>query len=583
MKLVRLLCLAFAFTGALIAPPGADTQPLPSTQTGRFDLVIRGGEVHDGSGAPGRRADVGIAGDTIAAVGNLSGARATRTIDAKGRVVAPGFIDMHSHSDFSLLVDGRAMSKVYQGVTTELLGESGSAAPASGPAREELAQSLAEYGLTLDWTTLGEYFARLERHGASVNIVSTVATGQVRAAVAGYDKRAPTSDEMSKMEALVEGAMRDGAVGVSSGLIYPPNQYASTEELIALAKVAARHGGIYVSHIRNEAGGLLDALREAIRIGREAGIPVEVLHLKRSSVQLGNAAQTPSIEDAAALLESAQGDGVKIFANVYPYAASQTTLSVRIPDWAREGGRVKMLERLRDAATRAKIRDEVRDHLSGGIGGATADTILFGQTTYEPHRRLQGKRLAEIAAELNVEPAEAILELVDKAEGATSAVYFSMREQDVRYALTLPWTTIGSDGSAVAPEGILARSHPHPRWYGTFPRVLGRYVREQKALTLAEALRKMTSLPASRLGLADRGTIAVGKKADLVVFDAAKILDRANFARPHRLAEGVQSLVVNGQVVLHDGKHTGAKPGRVLRHRSAAESTARIELTRSPN
>ena len=583
MKLARLLCLAFAFTGALIAAPGADTDPLPSTQTGRFDLVIRGGEVHDGTGAPGRRADVGIAGDTITAIGNLSGARAVRTIEAKGRVVAPGFIDMHSHSDFSLLVDGRAMSKVYQGVTTELLGESGSAAPASGPAREELAQSLAEYGLTLDWTTLGEYFARLERHGASVNIVSTVATGQVRAAVVGYDKRAPASDEMSKMEALVEAAMRDGAVGVSSGLIYPPNQYASTEELIALAKVAARHGGIYVSHIRNEAGGLLDALREAIRIGREAGIPVEVLHLKRSSVQLGTAAQKPSIQDAAALLESAQGDGVKIFANVYPYAASQTTLSVRIPDWAREGGRVKMLERLRDAATRAKIRDEVRDHLRGGIGGATADTILFGQTTYEPHRRFQGKRLAEIAAELNVEPAEAILELVDKAEGATSAVYFSMREQDVRYALTLPWTTIGSDGSAVAPEGILARSHPHPRWYGTFPRVLGRYVREQKALTLAEALRKMTSLPASRLGLADRGTIAAGKKADLVVFDAAKILDRANFARPHRLAEGVQSLVVNGQVVLHDGKHTGAKPGRVLRHRSAAESTARIALTRSPN
>ena len=572
MKAVRLLCLAFAFTSALTTSPLADPDAPASTQTRRFDLVIRGGEVHDGSDAPGRRADVGIVGDTITAVADLSGAETARTLDAKGLIVAPGFIDMHSHSDFTLLVDGRAMSKVYQGVTTELLGESGSAAPASGPAREELAQSLTEYELTLDWSTLGEYFARLERQGASVNIVSTVATGQVRAAVVGYDKRTPTADEMSKMEGLVEQAMRDGAVGVSSGLIYPPNQYASTNELISLARVAARYGGIYVSHIRNEADGLLDALREAIRIGRDAGIPVEVLHFKRSSVQLESTVQKPSIEDAAALLESAQRDGVNIFANVYPYAASQTTLSVRIPDWAGEGGRLKLLERLRDSTTRAKIRDEVRKNLARGIGGVTGDTILFGRTPYEPHWRFQGKHLAEIAGELKVEPAEAILELIDKADGWTSAVYFSMREQDVRYALTLPWTTIGSDGSAVAPEGILARSHPHPRWYGTFPRVLGRYVREQKALTLAEALRKMTSLPASRLGLADRGTIAVGKKADLVVFDPAKIIDRADFGRPHQLAEGVLDLVVNGQIVLHDGKHTGVKPGRVLRHRPSGIS-----------
>jgi N-acyl-D-amino-acid deacylase len=570
MKAVRPLCLAFTFASALATAPLADPGAPASTQTQRFDLVIRGGEVHDGSGAPGRRADVGIIGDTITAVADLSGAETDRTIDAKGLIVAPGFIDMHSHSDFTLLVDGRAMSKVYQGVTTELLGESGSAAPASGPAREELAQSLTEYELTLDWSTLGEYFARLERQGASVNIVSTVATGQVRAAVVGYDKRAPTPDEMSRMEALVEQAMRDGAVGVSSGLIYPPNQYASTDELISLARVAARHGGIYVSHIRNEADGLLDALREAIRIGRDAAIPVEVLHFKRSSVQLESTVQKPSIQDAAALLESAQRDGVNIFANVYPYAASQTTLSVRLPDWAGEGGRLKLLERLRDSTARARIRDEVRKNFARGIGGVTGDTILFGRTPYEPHWRFQGKHLAEIATELKVEPAEAILELIDKADGWTSAVYFSMREPDVRYALTLPWTTIGSDGSAVAPEGLLARSHPHPRWYGTFPRVLGRYVREQKALTLAEALRKMTSLPALRLGLADRGTIAVGKKADLVVFDAARIIDRADFVRPHQLAEGVLDLVVNGQIVLHDGKHTGVKPGRVLRHRPSS-------------
>ncbi|HXW04559.1 MAG TPA: D-aminoacylase [Vicinamibacterales bacterium] len=568
MTAVRVLCLAFTIAGACLTAPALRLAAAPQVQ--RFDLVIRGGELHDGTGAPGRRTDVGIVGDTIAAVGDLSRATASRRIEAKNLVVAPGFIDMHSHSDFPLLVDGRGLSKVHQGVTTELFGESGSAAPALGPARDELARSLAEFELTLDWATLGEYFARLERQGTSVNIVSTVGTGQVRAAVVGYDRRAATADEIAKMEALVEQAMRDGAVGVSSGLIYPPNQYASTEELIALAKVAARHGGIYVSHIRNEAGGLLTALEEAIRIGREAGTPVEVLHFKRSSIQLDAAVQKPSIQEAAALLEAAQRDGVKIYADVYPYPASQTTLSVRIPDWAREGGRQKMLERLRDPATREKIRNEVRATFGRGTGGATGDTILFGLTTYEPHRRFQGRRVTEIASELGVEPAEAILELVDKADGLTSAVYFSMREEDVRYALTLPWTTIGSDGSALAPEGILARGHPHPRSYGTFPRVLARYVREQQALTLAEAIRKMTSLPASRLGLADRGSIAVGRRADLVVFDAATIIDRANYARPHRLAEGVRHLVVNGEAVIRNGAHTGARPGRVLRHRSGS-------------
>jgi N-acyl-D-aspartate/D-glutamate deacylase len=566
MKPLRVLCLVLSAAAACLTAAAIHLTAAPQPQ--RFDLVIRGGELHDGTGAPGRRADIGIVGDTIAAVGDLSDARASRRLDARNLVVAPGFIDMHSHSDFPLLVDARGLSKVFQGVTTELLGESGSAAPAIGPARAELARSLAEYDLTLDWTTLGEYFARLEGQGTSVNIVSTVGTGQIRAAVVGYDNRAATADEMSKMEALVAQAMQDGAVGVSSGLIYPPNQYASTEELIALAKAAAQHGGIYVSHIRNEADGLLDALREAIRIGREAGTPVEVLHFKRSSIQIDSPVQKPSIQDAAALLEAAQRDGVKIYANVYPYPASQTTLSVRIPDWAREGGRVKMLDRLRDPAARAKIRDEVRERLTRGIGGITADTILFGLTTYEPHRRFQGKRVGEIAGEMAVEPAEAILELVDKADGLTSAVYFSMREEDVRYALSLPWTTIGSDGYALAPEGILARGHPHPRSYGTFPRVLARYVREQNALTLSEAIRKMTSLPASRLGLADRGSVAVGKKADLVVFDAGRIIDHANYARPHRLAEGVRHLIVNGETVIRNGAHTGARPGRVLRHRS---------------
>jgi N-acyl-D-amino-acid deacylase len=531
----------------------------------RFDLVIRGGQLVDGTGAPARRADVEIRDDAIVAVGNLEGRPAARSLDATGLVVAPGFIDMHSHSDYTLLVDGRALSKVAQGVTTELLGESGSAAPALGTARAELQKSLAEYGLTVDWSTFAEYFRRLERQRISVNVLSTVASGQVRAAVVGYDDRAATTEELRRMEELVDQAMRDGAVGLSSGLIYAPNRYASTEELIALARVAAGYGGFYLTHMRDEGDGLIDVgLAEAVRIGREAGLPVEVLHFKRSGVR-GSGGERPTLREAVDFIEKARKEGAKIHADVYPYAASQTTLSIRLPDWSVEGGREKTLGRLRDPETRNKIRREVAESLARGVAGATAETILFGRTPYEAHRGFQGKRIAEIAREMGVEPAEAILELIDKAEGMTSAVYFGMREEDVELALSQPWVTIGSDGTALSPEGILARAHPHPRSYGTFPRVLGRYVRERKVLSLEQAVHKMTGLPAERLGLQDRGVVAIGKKADLVVFDPVTITDLATFERPHQLATGVRWLVVNGEVVLDEGRHTGARPGRVLR------------------
>ena len=527
-----------------------------------FDVIIRGGLVVDGTGASPRRADVGIRGDTIAAVGDLSAGNARRTIDASGRVVAPGFIDTHSHSDFTLLVDGRALSKVTQGVTTELLGESSSAAPAVGPTRAEMAKSLGEYGLDLDWSTLGEYFQRLERDRMSVNVLSTVASGQVRAAVVGYDNRPATGDELRRMEELVDQAMRDGAMGLSSGLIYSPNRYASTDELVALAKVAARHGGFYLTHMRDEADGIVEVgLSEAIEIGRRANLPVEILHFKRS----GAAGVSPTIQDAVAFIEKAQREGVKVHADVYPYAASQTTLSIRLPDWTLEGGREKMLQRLRDPETRRRIRQEIAEKMAGGIAGYTAETILFGRTAYEPHRRFQGKRVAEVAREMSVEPAEAIVELIDKAEGSTTAVYFAMREEDVEYALSRPWAGVGSDGTAVAPEGILARSHPHPRWYGTFPRVLAKYVRERKVLSLEQAVYKMTGLAAERMGLRDRGILAAGKKADVVVFDAATIADRSTFENPHQLSTGVEWLLVNGELVLESGRHTGARPGRVLR------------------
>ena len=540
----------------------------------RLDLLVRGATLVDGTGAPSRLADVGVRGDTIVAVGDLSTAEAARVIEGEGSVVSPGFIDMHSHSDFTLLVDGRGLSKVTEGVTTELLGESGSAAPVLGAARVSREKSLADFELELDWTTLGEYFERLERQGMSLNILSTVASGQVRASVVGYDDRAPTAEELERMEALVEEAMRDGAVGLSSGLIYPPNSYASTEELIALARVASRHGGIYVSHIRNEGDHLTQALEEAIRIGREADLPVEVLHFKRSSIRLGETPESPTIQEAVALIEKAQSEGVAIYADQYPYSASQTGLDIRIPDWAHDGGDEKMVERLRDPETRERIRNEIREELSKGIGGSTPETILFGATPHEPHQGFQGKRIAEIADEMNVEPAEAIIELVEKAEGRARAIYFGMREEDVRYIMALDWVTVGSDGTAVAPEGILARNHPHPRWYGSFPRILGHYVREENVLTLPQAIRKMTSLPASRLGLTDRGVVAEGYKADLVVFDPDTVIDRATFDDPHQLSQGIDYVVVNGEIVLEEGQHTGAMPGRVLRH-GGSEGQAR--------
>ena len=502
------LCSFFAVAIAIF------TASCRSNEQAPLDLVIRGGDLIDGTGSPPRRADIGVRADAIVEIGDLSQSPATHVIDATRLVVAPGFIDMHSHSDFPLLVDGRALSKIMQGVTTELLGESESAGPAIGPVRPEEEKALGVYNLRLDWATLGEYFARLERQHTAVNVMSLVGSGQVRAAVVGYDRRVPTSAELSRMEQLVDAAMRDGAVGLSSGLIYSPNSYATTEELIALAKVAARHGGIYVTHLRDEGDALLDALREAVRIGREASLPVEVLHFKRSGARLDGAPQAGGIREAVAFIETAQQAGVKIAANVYPYAASYTTLNTLVPAWALEGGRQRLLARLRDPKSLAKIRSEIRPNLASPIGGRRADTVMLARTTFEPHRKYQGLRLTQIAEDMKREPAEAVLDIIVKSDGFATGIYFSMREEDVAFALTRPWTTVGSDGSALAPTGILAQSHPHPRFYGTFPRVLAHYVRDGHALTLAAAIHKMTGLPAQRLGLSDRGVIQQRRRKD---------------------------------------------------------------------
>ncbi len=537
-----------------------------------FDVLIRGGAVFDGTGGVSQRADIGIRGELVAAIGDLSGASGDSEIDATGLAVAPGFIDMHSHSDRTLLVDGRALSKVKQGVTTELLGESGSPAPVFHRAATavlgtsgETAPADGSTGET--WTTFAEYFTLLEQRGISVNVLSTVGSGALRAGVIGLDDVPATSEQLEEMKGHVEQAMLDGAFGLSSGLIYIPNRYASTEELIELAKVAAAHGGFYTSHLRDEADALVAGVEEAVRIGREAGLPVHILHFKYSGTRSKLHHERSPFPAAVQVVEAARADGLEVYADVYPYVASSSTLNLRIPDWAREGGPAALTARLRDPTLRARIRQEVADHLAKGIPAGTPETVLLSRTPYEGHRSYQGMTIAEIAEQMSADPVDTILELVERSGARAGAIFFGIREEDLEHALTLPWTSIGSDGSALSPVGELAQSHPHPRSYGTFPRVLARYVRERGVLTLSEAIHKMTGLPAAQLGLADRGTLVVGSKADIVVFDPQTIRDLATFEAPHQLAEGVAHLLVNGEIVLENGEHTGMLPGQVIRRR----------------
>jgi len=531
-----------------------------------FDVLIRGGDVFDGTGGASQRVDIGIQGELVAVVGNLSGASGDVEIDATGLAVAPGFIDMHSHSDRTLLVDGRALSKVKQGVTTELLGESGSAAPVFRRVTSASGDSDSADGSEGEaWTTFAEYFALLEQQGISVNVLSTVGSGALRAGVVGLDDVPATPRQLEEMKGYVEQAMRDGAFGLSSGLIYIPNRYASTEELIELAKVAAAHGGFYTSHIRDEADELVAAVEEAVRIGRDAGLSVHILHFKYSGTRSKVHHERSPFLAAVQVVEAARDEGLDVYADVYPYVASSSTLNLRIPDWAREGGSAALTARLGDPILRGRIRQEVADHLAKGIPAGTPETVLLSRTPYEGHRSYQGMTIAEIAEEMGADAVDTILELVERSGASAGAIFFGIREEDLEQALTLPWTSIGSDGSALAPAGELAQSHPHPRSYGTFPRVLARYVRERGVLTLTDAIHKMTGLPAEQLGLQDRGTLMVGNKADIVVFDPQTIRDLATFEAPHQLAEGVAHLLVNGEIVLENGEHTGALPGQVIR------------------
>jgi N-acyl-D-amino-acid deacylase len=534
-----------------------------------YDLVIRNARIVDGTGNPWFKGDVAIKKDKIVRVGRFDG-RGKREIDAAGRLVVPGFIDMHSHSDFSILREGEAQGKIRQGVTTEILGESGSAAPRcprpeppavapSTPAPAPLAVTPDPNPLKLDWTDFKGYFKRLKKDKISVNVASFVGMGDVRSCVMGDDDRPPTPEELEKMRVIVDQAMRDGAMGLSAGLIYEPNSFAKTDEIIELAKVAARYGGMYSVHMRSEGLQITDAIAETIRIGEEAKLPVHIMHFKVSGKNSWG-----KIGDAIAQINAARARGVEVTADQYPYIASSTGLTARLPDWASDGGTRKLLERLRDPAQREKVRIATAESMARS--GNNWKSAFVARVRTDANKQWEGKSIADIALALNKPEWETVADLLLEEGGNVGMVYFAMNEDDVRLAMQQPWVSVGSDGSALNmdPKSRLSSGKPHPRSYGTFPRVLGRYVREQKVITLENAIRKMTSLAAQQMGIHDRGLLRQDMKADIVIVDEAKVIDKATFENPHQYGEGIDVVIVNGKVVLEDGQHTGERPGVVI-------------------
>jgi N-acyl-D-amino-acid deacylase len=538
--------------------------PALAAQSPTFDLVIRNGRLVDGTGSPWYSGDLGIRDGRIAAIGRLDSAQAKQTVDARGQVVAPGFIDMLGQSELAILANPSLPSKIFQGITTEITGEGGSPAPLNDAIVAADRAGYEQLGIEPDWRTLAGYYARLEHQGMGINMATYVGATQVRRVVLGEDDKDPTPGQLEQMRALVRQAMRDGAVGLSTSLQYPPAPYAETPELIALASEAARLGGVYATHLRNESDEILPALDEAIRIGREAGIPVEVWHLKTAGKK--NWGRMPEV---VAKIDSARTAGVDIAADTYAYTAWFNSLSSFVPPWAHDGGTARLLERLRDPQTRQRIRREMEtpslgwDNSWQKISGP--DAILIGAVRNPALRKYQGKTLADLAKERGGDGIEALLDFLVDDQAFTAVAVFGMSEPDVALALEQPWVSINCDSEGAAPDGILSKSHPHPRAYGTFPRILRKYVREEKRLTLEDAIRKFTSLAAQRMRIGDRGVLKVGMWADVVVFDPAMVRDRATFAQPHQLAAGMRWVLVNGVPVIADGKATGARPGKVLR------------------
>jgi dihydroorotase/N-acyl-D-amino-acid deacylase len=529
-----------------------------------YDLIIRNGHVIDGTGSPWYAADVAVRGGRIAAIGNPSSASATRVIDAHGQVVAPGFIDMLGQSELTLLVDPRAPSKIFQGITTEITGEGESVAPLSDAMIRENQSTYDHYRIKPDWRTLSDYFARLEKQGIGINFATYIGATSVREMVIGYVDRAPTRDELERMEGLVEQGLRQGAMGISTALEYPPAPYATTEELIALAKLAARFGGIYATHMRDEGNGEMAALDETFRIGREARIPIEIFHLKTSGKQ--NWGTMPQVVER---IEKARAQGIDVAADTYAYTAWSNPLAAFTPPWANDGGKEQLLRRLRDPAARAKMRKDMVtpsdkwDNEWLEIEGP--QDVLICAVNHKELLQYLGKRLSEIAAEWHKDAIDTIFDFLIRDEAGTTVAVFGMSEPDVSLALQQTWVSIDNDDSGTSPEGILGADHPHPRAYGTYPRVLAKYVREEGKLSLPDAIRKFTSLPAQREHLSDRGVIKQGMWADLVVFDPTVIHDVATYDDPNRLSQGMSYVLVNGVPVIEAGRMTGALPGKVLR------------------
>jgi N-acyl-D-aspartate/D-glutamate deacylase len=525
-----------------------------------FDLLVRGGQILDGTGAAARRADVGVTGDRIAAVGDLSARTAGLVIDATNSMVAPGFIDVQGQSGTTLVADGNGESHLRQGITTEIIGEGGS--PAFWKAADAEGESLKPFGISADWTGMAGYFERLRQRGIAINLGTLVPATMVRREVIGLENRDPTAEELSRMTAMVDQAMRDGAFGLSSALIYVPGSFAKTAELVALARVAAQHGGIYISHVRGESFNLLRALDEAISISREAKIPTVVFHLKVAA-----RANWGRMNEAIERLAKANLEGLDVSATMYPYTAGGTSLNATLPLWVQEGGRDKMLERLKDPAVRARARREIETTIDGWenlILGSTFEGIQIAGVPREFDQSVVGKRISEIAAERKKDPWDVYFALIMDTGGRVGALFHMMSEDDVKTGLKWSRVTIGTDSAALRTEGALAQGSPHPRAYGTFPRILGRYVREEKTLELADAVRKMTSAAAAQMHIRDRGFIREGSYADLVVFDAATVKDNATYEKPHQYPTGIRHVIVNGVPVLDEKGLTGSRPGRPM-------------------
>jgi N-acyl-D-amino-acid deacylase len=538
-----------------------------------YDLILRGGTIYDGSGGQPFTGDVAFEGDTIVALGDIGKANGTTEIDVSGLAVAPGFVNMMSWANESLIEDGLSQSDIRQGVTLEVMGEGSSMGPLNDTMKKLMIQQQGDIRFDVEWTSLAGYLEHLEKRGISPNVASFIGAATPREYVMGQDDRPPTDAELDQMRALVREAMEEGALGVASSLIYPPGSFADTDELIALSKVAAEYDGIYVSHMRDEGANMLEAVEELITIAREANIRAEIYHLKSSGQ-----ANWPIFDKAVAMVEQARSEGLQITADVYTYPAGATGLNAAIPPWVQEGGFEASLKRMQDPGLRQQIADEMHEH-SGEwenlyLGAGTPDNILLVGFKNDALKPLTGKTLAEIAQMRGTDPRYTAMDLIVEDNSRIGTVYFTQSEDVVRKAVGLPWVSFNSDEASVAPEGVFLKSNPHPRAYGSFARVLGKYVREEQVISLSEAIRKLAALPAQNLKIERRGELKEGFYADVVVFDPDTIQDHATFVEPHQYATGMQHVFVNGVQVLKDGEHTGATPGRAVHGPGKTESRA---------